>query len=405
MLKAHSLLYAIYICLIVSVICGALLFFANLYGQLNLHYSLREELYIQNQSVINYALGNKMLPTEIPLDEKSGIEGNYVVKQYGMLTILLANSWIKKDTIASAHFVGYFNTDRTAIYLANLNRSLSYSGNVKIVGDTKLPSAFLEIRYINNKANQLTLLGKKSISEIRLPEINPVFKRIFDGDRMQSQKISLSEVDKPKDSLYYNSFFDETQEIQVNSILSNMIFKGNFVLRSKDSIRVKKNMVLEDVILIAPKITFEEGFKGSVQAFATNGIELEQEVTLNYPSVVCVYNQSKEESKIKIKKQSKITGAIVLFGNQMETVDKNSIEIDEDGLMLGDIYCTGKLLVKSRMYGSIYTNRFFYKTQSSNYDNTISDIEINVLKRPDYFIAIPLIDSKKTDYGILKKVL
>lgn len=403
MVKAHSLLYAIYICLIVSIICGALLYLANLYGQLNLHYNLREELYIHNQSVVNFALGNKTEPDEIPADEKSGIEGAYGTKQYGLLTLLLVNSWVKNDTVASAHFVGYFATDKTSIHLANLSKSLSYSGTVKLFGDNQLPSTFIETAYINNKPNQLILGGKNTVSDIRLPEINPNFKKIFEG--IQAEKIGLSEVDKPRDSLYYNSFFNETKEIQVNSIVSNVIFKGNFVLRSKDSIRVRKNTVLEDVILIAPKITFEEGFKGTVQAFATKGIELEQKVTLNYPSVVCVYNESAEESKIKIKKESKITGAIVLFGNPLEMIDKNSIEIEEEGLVFGDIYCSGKLFLKSKVYGSVYTNRFFYKTQSSNYDNIIADIEINATKRPGYFIAIPLFNTKKTEYGILKKVL
>lgn len=403
MVKANSLLYAIYICLIVSIICGALLCFANLYGQLNLHYNLREELYIHNQSIVNFALGNKTEPDEIPADENSGIEGSYNTKQYGLLTLLLANSWVKNDTVPSAHFVGYFAADKTAIHLANFSKSLFYSGTVKLVGDNQLPSTYIETVYINNKPNRLTVEGKNTISESHLPEINSNLKRIF--ERMQTDKIGLSEVDKPKDSLYYNSFFNETKEIQVNSIVSNVIFKGNFVLRSKDSIRVRKNAVLEDVILIAPKITFEEGFKGTVQAFATKGIELEQKVILNYPSVVCVYNENAGESKIKIKKESKITGAIVLFGNPLERIDKNSIEIEEDGLVFGDIYCSGKLLLKSKVYGSVYTNRFFHKTQTSSYDNTIADIEINAIKRPGYFIAIPLFNTKKAAYGILKKVL
>jgi hypothetical protein len=168
---------------------------------------------------------------------------------------------------------------------------------------------------------------------------------------------------------------------------------------------VKKNTVLEDVILIAPKITFEEGFAGTVQVFASKGIELEQKVILNYPSVVCVYNPTSEESLIKIKKECKITGAVVLFGNTLENINKNNVEIDQEGLIFGDIYCTGRLDLKSKVYGSAYTNRFYLKTTSSTYDNMISDIEINTIKRPKYYIAIPLFDTKKTEYGILKKVL
>jgi len=403
MVKAHSLLYAIYICLIVSIICGALLYFSNLYNQLNLYYNLQEELYIQNQSVLNFALGSKIIPTEIEKDENSGIEGSYETKPYGLLSLVLVKSYISNDTVSSVHFVGMRNMDKNAIYLTNLSKSLYYSGKVKLIGNNQLPSAFIETSYIDNNLNKLITQGKNTISELQLPEINSNFKKIFQG--IKSEEIKLSEVEKPKDSLYYNSFFNTTKEIQVKSSLGNSIFKGNFILRSEDSIRVKKNAVLEDVILMAPKITFEEGFKGTVQAFATKGIELEEKVTLNYPSVICVYNESTEESKIKIKKGCQITGAVVLFGNTIDLIDKNIIEIDEDGLLFGDLYCSGKLMLKSNVYGSVYTNRFFLKTSSSSYENMISDIEINTGKRPDYFISIPLFNTQKTTYGVIKKVL
>ncbi|WP_281635421.1 hypothetical protein [Flavobacterium marginilacus] len=403
MVKAHSLLYAIYICLIVSIICGALLYFSNLYNQLNLYYNLQEELYIQNQSVVNFALGNKTVPSEIEKDENSGIEGSYETKNHGLLALILAKSYIGNDTVASVHFVGTHTTDNTAIYLSNLSKSLFYSGKVKLIGNNQLPSTFIETSYINNSLNQLVAEGKRSLSEPQLPIINPNFQKIFKG--ISSEKIKLSDVERPMDSLYYNSFFNPTKEIQVKSNLANIIFKGNFILRSEDSIRVKKNTVLEDVILIAPKITFEEGFKGTVQAFATKEIEIEQKVTLNYPSVICLYNETPEVSKIKIKKESQITGAVILFGSSIEMIDKNSIEIDEDSLVIGDLYCTGKLMLKSNVYGSVYTNRFFLKTTSSSYDNMISDIEINTNKRPDYFISIPLFNTQKTAYGVIKKVL
>lgn len=403
MVKAHSLLYAIYVCLIVSIICGALLYFSNLYNQLNLYYNLQEELYIQNQSVLNFALGNKMIAAEIEKDENSGIEGSYGTKPYGLFSLILAQSYISNDTVSSVHFAGARNPDKNAIYLTNLSKALFYSGKVKLIGNNQLPSTFIETSYINNDLNKLTAKGKIIISEAQLPEINPEFKKIFQG--LKSEKTKLSDIEKPKDSLYYNSFFNTTKEIQVKSNLANIIFKGNFILRSEDSIRVEKNTVLEDVILIAPKITFESGFKGTLQAFATKGIELEEKVTLNYPSVICVYNESATESKIKIKKECQITGAVVLFGSTKNLIDKNTIEIDEDGLLFGDLYCSGKLMLKSNVYGSVYTNRFFLKTAASSYDNMISNIEINTAKRPDYFISIPLFNTQKTTYGVIKKVL
>ncbi|TRX33711.1 hypothetical protein FNW52_14885 [Flavobacterium sp. ZT3R18] len=403
MVKAHSLLYAIYICLIVSIICGAILFFSNLYGQLNLYYNLQEELYINNQSTVNFALENQEVTQEPIEDEKSGITGSYITRPYGLLNLLLVKSETNKDTIQSAHFIGLYTKDKTALFLANFSKPLTYTGTVKLIGDNSLPSTYIETAYINNRPNQLLIDGKNTISENQLPEINPNFKKIFYGIR--AEKTNLSDVEKPKDSLYFNSFFNTTKEIYLNSNVSNVIFKGNFILRSKDSLHIKKNTVLEDVILIAPKITFESGFKGTVQAFASERIELEQNVILNYPSVLCIYNETSDESKIKIKKKCKITGSVVLFGNTNEMIDKNSIEIEEDGLLFGDIYCTGKLFLKTKVYGSVYTNRLFHKTESASYDNTISDIEINAKKRPNYFISIPIFDSKSLSHGIIKKVL
>jgi hypothetical protein len=317
--------------------------------------------------------------------------------------LVLAQSYISNDTVSSVHFAGARNLDKNAVYLTNFSKSLFYSGSVKLIGNNQLPSTFIETSYINNDLNKLTAEGKITVSEAQLPEVNPEFKKIFQG--LKSEKTKLSDIEKPNDSLYYNSFFNTTKEIEVKSNLGNIIFKGNFILRSEDSIRVKKNTVLEDVILIAPKITFEAGFRGTVQAFATKGIELEENVTLNYPSVVCVYNESETESKIKIKKECQITGAVVLFGNTNNLIDKNTIEIEEDGLLFGDLYCSGKLMLKSNVYGSVYTNRFFLKTAASSYDNMISNIEINTEKRPDYFISIPLFNTQKTTYGVIKKVL
>ncbi|ABQ03646.1 hypothetical protein [Flavobacterium johnsoniae] len=404
MIKAHSLLYAIYICLIVSIICGALLYFSNLYNQLNLYYNLQEELYIQNQSVVNFALGNKIKPQEIQKDENSGIEGNYKTKPYGLLTLLLAESSVGNDTVKSAHFVGSYTTDKTAVFLTNISKPLSYSGTVTLNGDSELPSTFIQTAYINNSPNKLNNNGKIAVSEIRLPEINPNFEKIF--EETEGVKTALKDIEKAKDSIYYNSFFNETKDIYVTSSLSNIIFKGNFILRSKDSIRVRKNAVLEDVILIAPKITFETGFKGNLQAFATKGIDVEEKVTLNYPSVICVYNKNEEESQIRIKKETTISGAVVYFGNSSDDdFSKKTVEIAEEGLVFGDIYCTGKLSLRSNVYGSVYTNRFFLKTDATSHDNVISNVEINPHKRPEYFISIPLFSNQKTAYGILKKVL
>lgn len=403
MLKANSLLYAVYICLLVAIICGALLFYASLYNQLNLFYSLREELYIDNQSVVNYALGNDLVSESELFDEESGIASTIETKQYGLFKILVVNSILKSDTITSTHLVGNYQSDQTALYLSNFSKPLSFIGDVTLKGDLKLPSVFISEKYLNNVPNKLIKSGKIEKSERDLPKLNAAFKENF--KETDHTKIKLSEMELLNDSIYYHSFAQAPIEIQLtNTTLENIIIKGNFVLHAKDSLVIKKSAILENVIIKAPKVTFEEEFKGSVQVFARLRIDVGKKAQLEYPSVLCLYNPSKEKSEIRIREQTQLSGAIVLFGNSQKLIDENKILIEKETELLGDVYCSGRLLLKGKVNGSIYTNALFYEAEASNFDNCIMHTAIDVFNKPEYFVSVPLFADKLSSYGIIKKV-
>lgn len=407
MVKAHSLLYAVYVCLLVAVLCGGLLLLANLYNQLNLYYVTHESLYMTNQSSVNYALGNSLITDEdILIEEETGIQSQFLVKNHGLLPLLLTESFVKNDTVASVHFIGQkvANTN-TALYMANFTQSLTLSGDVSIKGSMFMPTERFKEAYINNKPNQISIQGEKAISEIQLPVLSDKCKSIFEN--RNSVKSSLNEFEKKNDSIYVNSFFNETIEFQIGSVtLENKIIKGNFIISATDSIYIRKNNILEDVIIIAPKVAIEEGFEGTIQVFARESITIEKKVTLNYPSVVALYNNSEiNEAFILIDEEVKIAGLVMLFGNDLVHLDKNTLEIKEKGKIMGTIYCTGILTLKSDVYGAVYTSKLNHKTTSSSYSNTLADITIDVTKKPKVFIDMPIFDNKNNRYAIVKKVL
>lgn len=403
MVRAHSLLYSIYICLIISIICAAMLYFSNLYNQLNLFYNRHEEMYIHNQSSVNYALASNLANGDIPEIEEGAVRGDFKSYQFGAVAIGITTSYTENDTVSSVHFFGAYGRDEFAICLSNFSKPLAYSGTMKIIGDNKLPDLGVSGKIIEGLKNEIQMSGKNYINESGLPEINESYERMYDN--YTGPKISLSESEKSGDSAYFNSFLNPTKQIALEgTVVSGVTCKGNVIIRAKDSMLVRKSAVLDDVILIAPKITFEEGFSGNVQAYATTGIDVSDGIVLRYPSVLCVYNNSSGESKIRIGRNCRISGALVLFGNSLGNVEKNSIEVLEGGLLQGDIYCAGKLMLKSDVYGTVYTNRFFYKTASSSYDNLVAEIEINVKKRPPYFIPIMLFNKNSERHGIIKRV-
>lgn len=404
MVKAHSLLYAVYICLIVSILCGALLYFASLFNQLNLFYNTREDLYIQNQSAVNYALGSSFSESLTAMDTTSGIVSSFETRRHGLFDLLVVKSFVKGDTIASTHFIGRYVNDGNCIYLANFSKGLTFGGVVSLIGNKRLPNERIREEYLNNIAGRLTAVGTIQLSEMMMQDVHPRYKTFF--DRVPSKMVSLKDVERINDSVYYNSFLDDTIEIALTQqVLDHVVIKGNFILHATDSILIGKGAVLEDVILKAPKIRFQQGFVGSVQVFSTKGIHLEKEVELHYPSVLCVQNTSMEKAAIEVGEDCKVYGALVLFGNDIRKIEDNEIVLKEKTLLVGDVYCSGKLMVGGKIYGSVHTNRFFHRTDFGSYDNCIINATIDVSKRPSYFVSVPLFENNNALYGIQKKVL
>jgi hypothetical protein len=405
MIKAHSLLYAVYVCLIIGLLCGAILQQSNLYNQLNVYYNIHEELYLNNASTINYALGNGLNSNnETLIDPENKIESTIQKEQYGLLSVLLVKSIIKNDTIASAHFVGQYSNSKTALYVSNFTQPLSASGKVTIKGDVFLASDRIRETYINNKPNQISFQNSIKSSTINLPEISKRCEEIFNS--FPSQKVSINNLEKKNDSLYVNSFFNETKEIQItNNQLENLIIKGNFVIRSNDSLVISKSAQLEDVIIIAPKVTVLEGFEGTIQVFADEKIYINKKVKLNYPSSICVQNNGEKGGTIFIDEETKIDGVVLLFGNDLLHIENNSIEIKNKTQIRGTIYSTGVLSINGKVFGSVYAAKLLYKTSSSSYANCIADVEIDINKKPKYYIDIPIFETNTNRHGVVKKIL
>jgi hypothetical protein len=398
MIKAHSLLYAIYISLLIALLTAGIIYFSNVYKWLNIYYNTNEDLIIENQSVLNFSMRNFNKKDSIYNTEK-GFSNSINNQNFGLFKLLTIKSFNKKDTITSSHFLGENIENGDALFLANFSKSLSYFGDLKLIGETYLPDERINQVYVNNSVNSLSVSKKIKLSQIQLPKLdteiedtfNHVFNRIDNGSLTALKEVII------------NSFTNKTQIVKWNNSKNKLTLKGNIILFSNDSILIKKEDNIEDIIVFAPKIKVEEGFKGSIQLFSNREINISKNVELKYPSAIVLFNKSKEDSKITINEQVKICGSILLFGNELIDLDKNSITILSNGQVLGDIYCSGKLALQSNVYGSVYTNRLFLEINQTNYDNTLANIEINPSKLPNFYYRLPLFNQKNTSYEVIKK--
>jgi hypothetical protein len=182
-----------------------------------------------------------------------------------------------------------------------------------------------------------------------------------------------------------------------------LTLKGNIVLKSNKSIVLNKNNVLEDVLIIAPSVYIKRGFKGTVQIMADKEVDIEEEVSLFYPSSVYVKNDI-DSVKVTLQKNSKIAGGIVIDGSTYIGSLKRSLVINEGATVIGNVYCYGKTQLQGEVIGSIYTDRFFLETKSSKYENVILNGSVNRDSLPENFIELPLFENQTKDvnYEIIK---
>lgn len=398
MIKAHSLLYAIYISLLIALLTAGIIYFSNVYRWLNVYYNTTEDLIIENQSVVNYSLRN-FIENDSVYNLEKGFSNSINKQNFGLFKLLTVKSFNKKDTLTSIHFIGENTKKDVALFLANFSKSLNYFGKLKIIGETYLPNERIGQVYVNNTVNDLFVSKKTKLSETHLPKLDTKIENTFND--------IFNTIDKGNSttlkSVVINSFTNKTNIVKWNNSLNKLILKGNVILFSKDSIVIKKEDVLEDIIVFASKIRIEEGFKGNIQLFSNREIIICKNVELKYPSAIVVFNKTKEESIINIDKHVKIYGSVLLFGNELIDLDKNKIDILPNGQILGDVYCTGKLALQSNVYGSVYTSRLFLEINETKYDNTLANIEINPSKLPNFYYKFPLFNQKNTSYEVIKK--
>jgi len=400
MVKAGSLLYAIYVCLLVGLLCGALLYIATMYNQLNIYYTLHDDLYIQNQSYSNYSLINGE-GAEFT-DEDGGIHSYSKIRPYGALSLLEVTSVLNTDSIVSLHLLGTADKDRTCIYVPRSGSGLAYSGTVTLSGEKKLPEEYIRPLYIDNKPNKLDAEGKVLLSGPELPELSDKIKKGRNAGAIK--EVAIEQLSK-NNSCYYNSFLNNTLRVNLKDpLLSGIEIRGNIILESADSIVVSHSAQLQDVILVAPKIIFKDGFKGAVQAFASQKIVTEENVMLEFPSVLYIDNRGGSYSLIAVSANNKIYGAVLLAGNTIQEAEKHEVNIAKSCTIVGTLYCSGTLILESNVTGNVYANRLRHITASSKYDNCIADIEINAIKMPVGYTGLPIFEQSK-NYDIIKKVL
>lgn len=406
MLKSAAMAYALVICVILGLFLGMLLLLQSNERLLQQKHQIAVELINTNASAVQFYLSSNQIQendTSIPVDILgNGMLSTAKLKYWGYYKVGIITSFFKNDTLTKALVIGEKNTiPRPAVYLTDYDKPLNMVGKATIDGDAVIPRSGIRRGNIfnNEPRSDYMLRGERTTSSRRLP---PLRDAIYFEEATEVLPLESLVPDKKAE----RAFTTETLTLTYNKkIVSNYHLKGNIILKSNDTLIIKKNNVFNDIMVQAPTVIVESGFSGTLQVFAENGIFLEQNVTLKYPSTLYISKDSGDLTEINIGENSTVLGGIVLTGEQYRFSLQRLLTIAPNAKVVGDVYCYGKTQLEGAVIGSLYTDRFYLKTASAIYENYIYNGTINSRELPDYFIRIPLLDDEDENnitYEVIK---
>ena len=400
--RASALQFAVLIAVIVFLLLGSFLALTHTHQFFNQSSQLLLEVVeASNQGV---------------LASTSNEEKN-LKQQSEIAHVILSESWGGFEKISSAASSGSkeFNSigllgavkgsEKTGVYVADNQLPLVLVGNTQIEGasyisDKGVKAGVISGNYYNGKE---LIFGPIRRSSGALPSLNE--KWLLDTKKW------LGYIPQETDSVivitqkHGNSFSQKTAVVYEQGVLQiTGTFRGNILLKSNTEIIVDNAAILEDVFVIAPKITIQKGFKGSGHFLASEQLFLEEDIRLSYPSSLVLVDSNtdvkkrvpKGEAPIYISENSKIHGTIIYLPKEsIETHTNTSIQITEKVQLNGDIYCEGNIEIEGDIEGTVYTNRFVSNVSGSTYVNHIFNGKVLGTRISSDFCGLPLDNTKK----------
>lgn len=399
MLQAKALIYAIVVSLLIAMLSSLLVSLSLLYRMQQIDQFSQERSIRNIQSGIALLLGEGKDFYEIKSPEYFKVSNDRVVYKkinWGLFDIGFVQSVIQSslgpDTLEKTFVVGVSakETPNYALKMKDLNSPLKMAGMAKIKGACYLPRAGYEKGHINGRGAFFGELikGKVLPPATYLPKVDT--KRL---SNILNEFIHKNDGVPVPDTLI-QSFGASTVYLSGRDIQLNMNnLSGNIVIVA-NKIRVSPKTKLSDVILLANEIEFMEGFTGNAQAYALDKILIEEDVYLQYPSVVGAIRKKnkKEGTSILVKRNAIVEGMIfsyeLSFNRKLSTV-----KLEKDSHLLGHLFSNGSLDLRGMVDGMVTTKQFSVKTSSSVNDHFILDGQIDRTALPVEYVSPVFLDN------------
>lgn len=389
-LKGGALYVSVIISILISIILSLFITVAYYNTQsvqaqnslMQLQLSLESGFEIAQSNYYNSNLGSTW--QKMPYNNDS-----IMVKKmaWGCYTLVDVKS---KNVHFKSHKTGLFGAPAlmdTALMIAEQNRPIGLAGKIKFNGSCFLPKAGVKSAYIEGTSfsdlNSIRPFIKQAPSYI--PEIDETYLKNIEQTQSGLNPYTDSLVSFIPEVLI-QSFQQKTVVIQQGSItLNSQILSNNIKIIASDLITIENSCQLDNVLLIARKVIFKKGFKGTVHVIARDSIVTEDECDFNYPSSFCAYSSGTSTTTnpsvrgIFFGIQCKFKGGLLAANNKTQS-SRMMIKLNKQFELIGNTYSSNYTDAQGNLYGSVFCQTLLLQTQSGVYENHLLNCAIDPKK-------------------------
>ena len=406
---AGSLILTLVLSLLISIACCSLLLLLYFHGLMYSGYAEHGRLNNNVESAINIVLADTSINAARSVDSLNlfgSTEDPVVIsKELWGLQQFVSVKAIGRRIQEQRSFLcasGMPAELKAALFLADHQRPLQFSGKGKINGDLFLPKAGL---LKNTHDTEVELSGNFSHVSDSLPLLNDQLnfyldsflnKFVFETADQNTSLLNSSESIE-QDFLDTALIIRSKEEIILRTAAS---FKGKVIIASAKEIMIEEGAQLDNILLWAPVIRFKNGFRGILQAFATDSLIVGSDCSFGYPSSLLLIKPEAIDGKgfIEIGTGTEIKG-IVIGVTRGARAPAIFASLDENTVVTGIVYINGYLEEKGVVNGCILTDFFMYRSTTGNFENNFHAPHIDRKMLPEFFVC-PAIFKSSTRLNI-----
>ena len=309
------------------------------------------------------------------------------IKPWGAWSVCNQNLILRSDTFNKVYLVGSIADSLPNLRVTNSSEGLGLLGNSGLEGWIELETpkvypAFVGTQYFKGEKvlnGTVTEIDKNETEELT----NEFHQNIHEFLKNQDDELDsllLSDWLQWGNETLFRSFKSSALVLYSDEPfqLDECFIKGQVIIVSNESIEISEKTVLEDVIIIAPRIIIKSNSKVRAQMFASHQIILGNNVTCQYPSAICLISGSnfgEKDSKIEINRESNVNGYVAI-------IDQANAEllIEQGSVINGLVDSKVSVNMKGDINGHLFVPEFINKIKGGVYKNIISDIRLKPLK-------------------------